>query len=408
MTSRTRTSGNLGTSEMRINFVNGGTSGLVETITFPDGQSTMSDVVTPNFRAKLRKGDIINNNCVLKVSDVQMASGSTHYKQKGGSSNPTEYTLDGHVCDYRMRARGVGYLGSGDDGASERRAKLKALANIDSTPYAFGEDIGELGSTFRLIRNPLTSISKLTRSLRRAVKKKRKRRKDLGQVVRNDYYSLSRDIAEVYLQYQFAFSPLVRSVHSAIEAYHYKKPSFPTRLTARGFDSGTSEKSDSVKVSNSLFTRSATSETQHHASILYEVRNPVRGLTWRLGLRAKDLPTTAWQLMPLSFMVDRLIDVQSFSKAIINLGDPKVKILAASITSKVSSSKSMLLTEEEDSGWSRSGTVGPQILEEFTYNRSVWHPSVEDVIPEFTPGELISSATKIADLVALTRVLLMK
>jgi hypothetical protein len=147
-------------------------------------------------------------------------------------------------------------------------------------------------------------------------------------------------------------------------------------------------------------TETVENKIDGKASILYEVTNPIRDWRFRLGLRAKDLPTTIWQVLPYSFMVDRLLDLSSFSQGVMNLADPSIKILAASYRAKVSGSK---IYKTAGSFNSRYHITADDTLtwEEFTYKRDVWQPTIADTLPEFTPGHIISDATKITDLFAI-------
>jgi len=365
----------------------------------------MTDTVTPNYRQRVKSGEIINNSCHLSEYDHQPSQGSMTVYQKNSDFN---YTHAGSWVEHEMKSYSVGFLEHAGS-ASAERAKLLALANMDSTPYQFGEDIGELRETIEFLKRPMNSLYRLSLNFKKDVDKYRRRRKSPSRLSsRKDIrktrsWHRSGDIAKVYLEYQFALSPLVRTVHSAIEAYSYKVPSFPPRLTSRGFDKASDHVSDTVISGTRIFDRVTTVETKQSASILYEVSNPVRDMQWRLGLRAKDVPTTMWQLVPLSFMVDRLVDISSFSKAIINLSDPRIKILAASTALRRKTELSVVFSKGYNSSWTFSVNLTPAKVSRGSYVRTVWHPSVADTIPGFTPANLVSSATKIADLAALTR-----
>jgi hypothetical protein len=99
-------------------------------------------------------------------------------------------------------------------------------------------------------------------------------------------------------------------------------------------------------------------------------------------------------------MVDRLLDLSSFSKGVMNLADPSVTILAASFRLKDTVERTFVITGRTDpkTSFLSSDTLN---VTEFSYTRTVWVPSVLDTLPEFTPGVVVDSASKITDLFAL-------
>jgi hypothetical protein len=139
-----------------------------------------------------------------------------------------------------------------------------------------------------------------------------------------------------------------------------------------------------------------------HASILYEVSNPLVDWKFKLGLRFKDLPTTGWELLPLSFMVDRLLDIRSFFAGAINILDPQVTFLAGSYSVKNLDQHTVSLTERQYSGWTHEITKPDFIqFEIFHMERLLWNPQFFDTIPSFTPGGLVKDLTSILDLLAI-------
>lgn len=370
----------------------------------PFVNESMDDVVTENYHKLVAQGAIINNSCVYAIEK----------RQKVGSGS----------CSVEYPAAGWTMTGEGDVtqhfaikptqwdvycplpdpvGDSQQDAKLHAVANIDSTPYAFGEDTLELRETLRFLRNPLKSVLDLTKTLRRSAKK--------GKTLNGRPVSikdLADNLSDIWLQYRFAASPLVRSCIDALEAYQEVPTTLPERLSARGFSTAESSnyKEDvpqgGIYDPYIFFTLERSKKYDWHASILYEVSNPIRDWRYRLGFRGKDWPTTIWQIVPYSFMVDRVLDVTSFSKGVINLADPNLKILAASVTHRTDATSKWQLSYALDGGGVSRSVTGEQYVDTlFTYTRLPWTPSFADTIPRFTPGRLVDDATKITDLCAL-------
>jgi hypothetical protein len=285
---------------------------------------------------------------------------------------------------------------------TEAEAKQQALANVDSTPYEFFEDVLELKETLRFLRNPLQGISDLARLY--------KRKKSQLIKTTKDKKLLAKKLSNLWNQYQFAFAPLVRSLMDGYELMEkWDDIERPARRSAHGrsddSEFGTYYSSSSYGFDTKLyFFRKRTIEVEHHAAILYEVSNPLVDWKFKMGLRAKDIPSVTWQIMPLSFMVDRLYDINAFIKGLVNLADPRVAILAASVTKRRTDTCNVQCSNATNSynQWSFSITEKDSIDHiDFSYDRVVWAPSISDTVPVFDPRGLVNSVTKIADLTSL-------
>lgn len=374
----------------------------------------MTDVVTPNYQQKIADGHIINNPCVYTMlSTSSSGSGSIHYENVSW-----EYYLNGPVT--RFRSGDSTLPGFRDNLAVSQptdlraRAKQQAIANIDSTPYAFGEDSLELRETIRFLKSPFGSLLNLSRGFKSSYKKRKrlyrlqtykptdKLLKHLeeayGNVNKADWRLLKAH-ADTWLQYRFAASPLVRSCIDVLDAYSSVPVTLPERLSSRGIQTATEQASKTETYTDQTFDQLHMMSWDVKASILYEVSNPIRDWRYRLGFRAKDWPTTFWQVMPYSFMVDRVVDVTSFSKGVINLLDPKVKILSACVREKTLDRYTHQLT----SGGPYAVTTNGEVVvdDEFIYDRQPWNPSIRDTVPTQTWGYLVKDATHVLDLASL-------
>jgi hypothetical protein len=289
-------------------------------------------------------------------------------------------------------------------------SKVKAISNMDRTPYAFGEDIGELKETIRFMKSPMSSLAKLAKSIRRKAQKRNNAR--LAGLKGRKYIrdksaensDIGADIASVYAEEQWALEPLVRSVHDAIEAFSKVNVPHLKRYTARGFANFDESNHDSLTTegtSNWHLDYSEHVNIKVHSGILYSITNPVYDIRSRMGLRGKDLPETLWQLLPLSFMVDRMLDVSTFTRAVVNMSDPSLKILTGWCT--VHSLKEYSYTptgRDPNSLWAFTVQSCTCTKHNFAYDRAPWTPKVSDLnIPVNLTG-LIDDAKNIADLAA--------
>jgi hypothetical protein len=351
------------------------------------------DYVTDDYARIVQQGGVVNNPCLYTLTELSQEGfpGTRHVVH---TSDHKTYDQVGAVTERWLSSHPITPPGPSINSTFvERRAKLLALSNIDSSKYAFGEDLGELRETYEYLRNPIGAILHLSKLFRKLVKSKKKRLR----------LSHAKAIADVWLEYRFAFSPLLRSALNLIEAFSDKQGELPPRLTSHGKSSDEDQGSTTLDSSNAHFGYSWRTRLDGKASILYTVDNPVRDWRFTYGLRATDWPTTYWQLLPYSFMIDRLIDVSSFSKAIINLARPSVRILAASYTTRTDNvSKTQLTATDPGSGFTTTALSGnTRVNHDFTYQRVVWYPSVGDVLPPVDWEYPFSSASKIADMVTL-------
>lgn len=379
-----------------VDFEIGGEDAVYGPVHSAYGQDSMIDTVTPNYHKRIAQGEIINSPCKYEKSErISPEMGYCRYVQDGLQ---VIYSHTGDISAVRQVS--VGNLHSslvhslGENGPYAARSKLLAIANIDTTPYAFGEDAGEIGETLRFLRHPLESVLKVVRTFWKA----KNSRSGLGY---QDFEKQARALADLWMTYSFAAAPLVRSLTDALEAYSEKPETLPERLTARGFDKPSEKLSGQFDNGTYVFDITSDLEYDNHASILYTVSNPITDMRYRLGFRPKDFPTTMWQLMPLSFMVDRVVDVSHFLQAVINLYDPKVTILAASHRVKTNSETSFRLVEHNVSGWTNS-PAGELVTDKtFSYVRNPWSPSFSDTVPNASLEHLKDSATKMLDLTSL-------
>jgi hypothetical protein len=264
---------------------------------------------------------------------------------------------------------------------------------VDSTPYSFGEDALSIAETIRFLTNPMEGLLRLSKSFRRDVRKR------TGAINWRVVESRARAVSNAWLQYRFAVSPLLRSIISGLEAYSDKPKTMPPRLSARGFASDKYNFSEQVSVPDyRTYLRSVDDTIDCKASILYEVTNPIYNWSYRLGFRNKDLPTVLWQIVPYSFMVDRVIDVTSFCKGVINLADPRVKMLAGDVRTKAEDVFNIQCNGGNRPGWYHSGSCGTRTIRTFKYTRDTWTPSFRDTIPTLNKFGLVDSASKLIDL----------
>jgi hypothetical protein len=404
---RTRSEGPLSTSATTEKYYinTSGTKTMIDSkdLTVFSYYKAITDTVTPNYRQRIAAGEIINNPMNLIVEELDADTGGYYhatvdangvvYENRNGSTTLYEDSLPVYSSEEPD-------MPSVDVNHMIAEAKAYAISNINPSDYKFGEDLFELGETLRFLRNPIVSIRKLSREFvrdTRKLEKKYKRAADIADAA-----------SDVYLSYQFGVQPLLRSSLDAIENLNRNRAKErPKRLTARGFSndgdsvSGTYRKYFNPNAYDT-YSFMKSKQVSVKASILYDVLLPTNDLQMNLGLRPSDIPETLWAVVPLSFMVDRIWDISTAIRGVTNLSQPHLRILAASVTVKDEEKSTLQFTDQKNSGVTVSVQGDVVRRKRFTYDRSVWHPTVDDTIPPSDLLNVVSNAQYISDLTALT------
>lgn len=355
----------------------------------------ITDKVTSGFHKKIAEGEVVINPVShVKYSAKSNHSGRYEWTRSDGSiykeSAPSLTSMQIQRYPHYMCSIPPEPTPSWDMTAATR---LQALGSVDRTPYSFAEDIAEMRETLRFLRNPLQSLRNLSKELSDDVSNLLNRRKALKR---------ADAIADVWLQYQFAFMPLVRSASDAIDAFG-QQVKRPKRRTARGVSVFSDSDSVEQQIATWLSSASHTVTTTARSGILYEVSNPLGDWKFKYGLRFKDIPETLWAIFPYSFMVDRVLNISQAVRGFASFLDPNVKMLGAWDSVK----KTRITTIS----W--LGHISPIVVsvevdepdtwsETFeTYDRSQWIPTFSDLVPELRIKGLVDTSSKIADLAAL-------
>lgn len=361
---------------------------------------TMDDYVVPDFHKRIAEGEVLNNPCTYVKESFRSTGGGLLDIVQNGSS--IVFTGDGSLTTFTewflQTYGGWAQYGHGYEPAPtppydlEDAAKAKALGNVDRSPYSFAEDIAEFHETLRFLRDPFASLKNLSELFEKDLKKLTNAKKTLTR---------AKAIADVWLQYQFAFSPLVRSASDLIEAQS-DKIRRPKRRTARGVETWKDSASSTSDNPHYFWSSHTVVDKSVRAGILYEVDNPFVDWQFKYGLRFKDIPETLWAIAPYSFLVDRVYNLSTALRGLTALLDPSVKMLASWSTSKTTTTEVRSLTDYQHPGvTSKTFIPDTDTKETFLYQRKVWSPSAKDVLPVPRWDQFVNTSTKLADVAAL-------
>lgn len=354
---------------------------------------SMWDVVTPNFSKRKKAGEIIINPCSYALTERGgSADGSVNAHK---NDNSADWSLSGPVTQAYL-ALGYPTIPSStvSDSSLLHRSRLQALAGIDKPALESGEDLLELRETIELLKNPLKGLLTNLKRVDRAwnAYNRRNTKKVLA---------LSTFLADNWLQYRFAFSPLVRSVHGLLAEIQSPTKSPPDIRRSHGRGSDLFKYAGNLPVGSLTYNCSRSIQTDYHSVIIYRIKKRSDNWQWRYGLRTKDMPKNFWAVVPLSFMVDRVVDLSSMISAATNLADPSVEMLGASTVRKRIQKDRITLVSDSNPDYTTSISGNNMDYTTVTYDRSLWSPSLIDTLPTVKPMGLVSSAENVADLVTL-------
>lgn len=344
----------------------------------------MSDIVTPCYKKLQQDGHVINNP--MSASRKTTSCGGGSYYHRYGISTNTVDSSSGSVTRWQtLNNFNPGELLHVDATAiatAIRQGKLEAIGKIDSTPYSLMEDLMETNETVNTLRRPLGTANKAADRFRRSAKT------GLAQGM-----SAVQAVSDAWLGVRMGFAPIVRSAVDVAESLdRYRVKPFPRRVAR-----WTTELSDGdyneVVGSAPYFKRHSITRKCNcliRVGILYEARVPSLTPFEYYGIRQKDVPKGLWQVMPYSWAIDRFVDVSNCIGGVTNLLDPNIEILAAWVTKSTYSHREDVM----NAGYSTLGPpaetltiIGdPLVTEESAKSRSVWHPSVSDLVPPLQNG----------------------
>jgi hypothetical protein len=353
----------------------------------------MTDYVTPNWRERISNGEILMFPCTYQLTTSDCGGGSyTSVKDADGSKY---YTSGGSVTRYQSSLSSVVPLTFTPDWSSLRsNATSQCIAAIDRTPYDFAEDLLELRETLSYIKLILGRIVDICTSFASSLGRS-------GSSV--SVYG----IADAYLEFRFALSPLIRTIYQVLEAFSKGSKTYTGRRKARGYSNEDSNSMDDTRYywSGSVydsFHRTLTATAECKAMVLYEVTNPIQDWRHSFGLRDKDLAVGLWKVAKLSFLVDRLFNVSNIIRGLLNLADPKVRILTGCLVQKYRTTTTLCFTAQVNPGW--TVTVFGDTITDVNggFERIPWAPNLLDTIPAVNWHNLVGDVTSVLDLLALS------
>jgi len=365
--------------------------------TFVDGSydaqastDVMTDVSTPDFRAKQARGWIVMSpmsRITVTLSGQPMYWASAYYDRpyaqlrvayswetwwaRGGSSFFPTVSLPAPPIDMSSAAVIGAYA-----------------AAYESAAQAF-VDLLEGGQTLAMIHQAVVDAVKLARKslVRRPNKAGRvawpryRTKSRLTATSSSPLRSLATASPDLWLEWRYGWTPLMKSVSDYANALEQSlRP-----LRVRGSSSKHHQtRNTGTKVTgatqigvscpdNVTATTTLTREMRAKAVVIAEV--PV-SLQRSLGMTVDTIPSTAWELVPFSFVVDWFVDIGDWIKAVSR--PPGTRVLGTCLTTTY-------ITREENSAVTQS------------YDFTVGSGSSAKRFTQFGGKDLWTRETKVVD-----------
>jgi hypothetical protein len=303
---------------------------------------TTTDVVVPGFRRRSAAGEIFNNP--FRSTKVECSgSNNSSWSITWTGNNPCDpqapwnKTMAGTWLRSMSTSPGLGCSFNPWTELESRQtatiAGTKAWADIKSPEIQGMVFAAELGKTLRMIKRPLENLARYVRLASVNDKRRVLKWRDSMKKTGAETLYLWQFIMSEWLRYRYGIMPLIYDVEGIMKLAN--KLEVPVRRTARGeakFSSGTL--TNVIPFGESYFQGQTTTylktDVSVRAGVLYE---HAASISNRMGYELSQLPSTIYELVPYSFVLDWAVNLGDYIQAM----EPKVdvKVLASWTTTKV-------------------------------------------------------------------------
>lgn len=289
---------------------------VVNTITNAIGQTVRTwDVVTPNYRRRIANGEIIIN--AYTNERISLFDSGNGVRTRANNPNPDGSYLinkrDGPQLTWMMNVANrslttLELIPPGDVHRLMTLAGTKARANVGKADAEILVMLAELRKTFVTLLNPLNNLDRLLSNLQRA-------RRGASRTL-----SLINYLASEWLKYRYGIMPILYDIQGIVKALE-REVGKGIRV-ARGSESLSVERVDPPATwahgdIDTTYLDTYTDLVEVRAGLVYSAELKVRDF---LGVNLRSIPSAGWELIPFSFVVDWLFNVQQFIAALSSFG----------------------------------------------------------------------------------------
>lgn len=277
---------------------------------------TMEDELHAGWKQRIRRGEVVNGRMLLNKYDRTPGSGSYYYSEMYAGIK-YETWIWGDVLG------AVDQKVTFDQNIWQSPAQslidvmlVEAYAKLSDSSIMSGEVMASIGQTMRMLQRPFGSSVKLLsdcyKSARRHYRKTAK--------------SIARANADAWLEYRYGWGPLFMDIEQGLDLYSKReerlKSAFKIVRTSKPFQSTTMKSYDVSCTAPIAYTAQGTAtETvkgQVAAGVFYALagRTPAVAAAEDLRLGASSLASTAWEIVPYSFVADWFVQVGPWLAAV--------------------------------------------------------------------------------------------
>lgn len=279
------------------------------------------DEVTPGYRKKRAKGEIIMNPVYISKESFDATTGG-HIQVGPGLNYTGHVTIDGDIGADVAGSAGITF--SQDTTRLSAIALTKAYSAMNSCQIMSGEILSDFGKTLSMLRRPFSGAIDLLGKMRsyRTWLKKRKS------------YNEIKAISQTWLEYRYGWKPLVMDGIEAINLTEKVKRRHESGFqVARGGASNARSASRSVNTNiysgtyTAVGTATANEELAVSAGVLFSPLSTTmsEAMSQALGLNARSIPSTVWEIIPFSFVADWFVNVGPWLEAVVPRPDVRVR-----------------------------------------------------------------------------------
>jgi hypothetical protein len=236
-----------------------------------------------------------------------------------------------------------------------------------------GEFLADVGKSIQMLKKPFASAQKLIKDIANAKHSPVRRER----LIRTDV--ISNRVASAWLERQHGWIPICQDILGIVEQTTKKVAKHRERIVARSGERVhfVSEARAFDMTLTSAYKADVVAKLDYSASfqggVIYELVNSSKAdeLMANFGFRSSDLPTTAWEIIPLSWVVDYFVGIGDWLQVI--SPDPRTQVLGNWVTEVINSLKETTLGDvafRTPSGvLKNAGPGGSSVIEDQLVNR---------------------------------------
>lgn len=302
---RIRTRGSLGTTYGSRTD----SSGANDTYEYPETTGKTErfvDVETPNFHKRIAKGEVIVNPMSLETEERHLQLWNISYEMFSDSdcSGPSTYWQSQERFVWVDREKGHIPIPI-DTTRMKRLCGTDAMAGVQEPTFAGLVELAESRETMGMLKGSVDSLRKKAEKAKSRARKGKYYKRYRGRKV-GDF------INDMWLGYRYGWTPLVLSMQDLLEALG--RLSVRKREVSRSQLKIQKQKTEietygaapPTPVEHTVQTRTTSREVTVRCGVIYEqLFDNHFGSSW------SDIPTAAWELLPYSFVVGWVLNLDN-------------------------------------------------------------------------------------------------